>query len=87
MQLSVWNAESRGGSREHVLHADTATGKGTFGVLWPIEKHCKAPAGWAVQNMGGWILMIYTSYDVFLRVTLIAPALKFLVALNFFNHD
>jgi len=48
-----------------------------------------------VQKTGGPILTIYTSYDVFLRkklpfwgVAMIAPALKFLVALFFkiMNH-
>jgi len=39
----VCDTES-GGSREHVLHGDVeaATGRGTFGSVWPIEKHWKA---------------------------------------------
>jgi len=45
---------------------------------------------WAVQQIGGPILTINTSYDVFLHkelpfgFTMIAAALKFLVALIFF---
>jgi len=38
----VWNAES-GRSRERVLYEDVdAAEEGTFGGVWPIEKHCKA---------------------------------------------
>jgi len=63
--------------------------------VWPVEKHCKAydfeGCGKRVScaKTDGPILTMYTSYEVFLRkqlslgVAIIAPMLKFLVALIF----
>jgi len=73
---------------------DAPMRRGTFKGVCPIEEYCKTEfwdwlKGWAVQKMGGPILTIYTSYNVVLVnelhlwVTMIAPALKFLVALIF----
>ena len=83
-----------GGSRKPVLHedVDSPTGRAVLGCHGRLNRVIGF-WGWvkgrAVQSTGGPISTVYTSYDVFLRsdlplgVAMVAPALKFLMALTF----
>jgi len=85
MQIGMWTWVGPGNIQ--YIGVDDHIWRGTFGGVWPIEKHCKASdfgggqKQWCAQKE--LILMIYTLYDVFLHkkltfgVTVIVPALKF----------